>query len=188
MGGGLSCETSKRKQVEVLKEEDETETEVEDEEDEDEEFYAETEEEAEEIRERMAKYKKLKDKRIHSKELMKRRKREASGDQKATKMLEEQLKDMIRTKQLTTEYQKGRFGTEDFNKNRFYLPNRKFDRDDISVKDITLSRRNDLNRPEPISIHCTFDWTNGVQKVMGTAHERYEAIWHQDFWEIRNVS
>eukprot|EP00615_Pteridomonas_danica_P008237 CAMPEP_0114337120 /NCGR_PEP_ID=MMETSP0101-20121206/6159_1 /TAXON_ID=38822 ORGANISM="Pteridomonas danica, Strain PT" /NCGR_SAMPLE_ID=MMETSP0101 /ASSEMBLY_ACC=CAM_ASM_000211 /LENGTH=173 /DNA_ID=CAMNT_0001469265 /DNA_START=29 /DNA_END=547 /DNA_ORIENTATION=- len=146
------------------------------------EFYATSEEEAFEIRTRMAKYEEDKQKRIAAKALSRQRLREAAEDKMAIKLLATQLENLIKSKQLTTEYQKGKFGVVDYNNNRFYLPNRKFDYDRIEVKNIDMSRGNDLNRPEPVVVSCTFDWTNSVQKVMGTAHESYEAIWMGDMW------
>jgi hypothetical protein len=73
-------------------------------------FYATSEEEAQEIKARMAKYEEDKLKRIQAKQLSKKRMREAAEDGMAIKLLKKQLSDMIKSKQLTTEYQKGKFG------------------------------------------------------------------------------
>mmetsp|Transcript_41373 Transcript_41373/g.70369 ORF Transcript_41373/g.70369 Transcript_41373/m.70369 type:complete len:101 (+) Transcript_41373:128-430(+) len=100
MGGCLSSKkihSDLEKKEEKKTEIEEVDDEEDDDETEDEEcFYAENEEEAAEIRERMAKYKLAKDKKIHAKELMRKRKHEAAGDIKATDMLEEQLRDRWR--------------------------------------------------------------------------------------------
>ena len=63
-----------------------------------------------------------------------------------------------------------------------------FDYDRIEVKSLDMSRGNDLTRPEPIVVKCTFDWSNSVQKSMGTAYESYEAIWLGDLWKLRTVA
>jgi len=152
------------------------------------EIYAESREEEAEIRARMAKYELARQKQVAMKELTLKRKREAIADEAAIKLLKKQLSDLICMKQLTTEYQIGRYGKEHYNKNRAYLPNRLYDWDRIEIKALDMSRGNDLRRPEPIVVHCTFDWTNSVQKAMGTAHEAYECIWLGDVWKLRTVA
>jgi hypothetical protein len=152
------------------------------------EFYAESPEEAEAIQARMAAYAESKEKRRLAKERSRLQKIAAASDERAIALLRKQLSEILCAKQLTTEFQIGRYGNENYSKNKFRLPNRMFDFDRIEVKSIDLSRGNDLKRPEPIVARCTFDWTNSVQKVMGTAHESYEAMWLGDVWKLRTVA
>jgi len=153
---------------------------------EEEEIYADTEEEREKIRARLAKFKQKKEEKLRSRELSRRRKREAAGDERAIHLLKRQLSDIVCMRQMTTEYQKGRFGVEDYNKNSFYKPNRMFDYDRVKVKATEISRENDLKKPEPVIARVTFDWTNSVQKSLGTAYETYECIWLGEQWKIRS--
>ena len=68
-----------------------------------EEFYAESPEEAEEIRARMAIYEQKKKQRMVMRELSRKRKREAAGDDRAIKILHKQLSELICSRQMTTE-------------------------------------------------------------------------------------
>ena len=152
------------------------------------EIYASSPEEEAEIRARMARYEKERQKKLAAKAMSAKRRREAIADEAAIALLKTQLSDLLCMKQLTTEYQICRYGKEHYAKNRAYLPNRLYDWDRIEIKALDMSRGNDLKRPEPIVVHCTFDWTNSVQKAMGTAHESYECIWLGDVWKLRTVA
>ena len=151
-------------------------------------FYAESPEETAEIEARLQAYDAATEKRRLAKKRARLQKIAAASDERAIALLRKQLSEILCAKQLTTEFQIGRYGKDNYTKNKFRLPNRKYDYDRIEVKSIDLSRGNDLKRPEPIVARCTFDWTNSVQKVMGTAHESYEAMWLGDVWKLRTVA
>ena len=118
MGSGISCgaETPEVESPEAPEVESDDSDKVE--------IFAESPEEEAEIRARMEKYKIAMEKKRRMKEMSKMQKRQAAFDDKAIKMLRKQLSDIICMKQLTTKYQKGRFGVNDYCKNRMYLPNR----------------------------------------------------------------
>jgi hypothetical protein len=144
-------------------------------------------EDSEAIRLRKLTYEQKKKENAAGKVLMKLRKKEAARETKEIKRLGSIIVDLVKSKQLTTEYQKGRFGVEDYKRNRFFLPNKKFDVDYIEIKNINFSRNSDLRKPEPVYVAVTFDWTNPAQKQMGSAKETYEAIWMGDFWKVAPV-
>jgi hypothetical protein len=145
-------------------------------------------EEAAAIEARLRAYDAAMEKRRLAKERSRQQRKASAADDRAIALLRKQLTEILCAKQLTSANQIGRYGCENYAKNKFRLPNRMFDYDRIEVKSIDLSRGNDLKRPEPIVARCTYDWTNSVQKVMGTTHESYEAIWLGNVWRLRTVA